>query len=335
MLNQIECYHVETNKKGKVKLRIRPMKLPQPTFYERKLSYKLASKNIPYKSGPPIWFTRANFYTPDFVIGEKLIVEVDGKIHSLNFRKTPDRIRQRALENLGYHVMRIRNDRIRRDINGVIAEIIQRYYETVDKQNGPPKIEPLNPAGYDSIPKYIQDKISDCAISFNQFLKDESWTPSFFRLHLPDYDPILVVNQSALERFMLLLLGLNINVDADGILNFCHSAEIFGKSIRIVRDIFGKQGENAGIHLKNMFNVSAPGFFKNLVFFGGPRINPGIVSIENLDSLRAHIVSFNRNFSQHNVRVEEDEVREECLYAFNNIKGANSSFRWLTEWNIA
>ena len=141
-------------------------------------------------------------------------------------------------------------------------------------------------------------------------------------------------NQSALERFMLLLLGLNLKTGEDGILDFEHSAEIFGKGIHIIREIFGQQGETAGIHLKNLFNVSAPGFVKNLVFFGGPNINPAIVSINNLNLLKAHISEFNRHFSSYQVSVEESEVKDECLYAFNNIK-TNAKFQWITEWIVS
>jgi very-short-patch-repair endonuclease len=309
------------------------MEVPKPTFYERKLAIRLAAKNTPYKSQPVIWYTRANYYTPDFVIGQKLIVEVDGKIHSMKFRMTPDRIRQRALKNLGYYVMRIRNDRIRRNLEEVVEEIIQRYYETIELQRGNPKVEIVRHDTYDAIPNHIQDNISQWAIAFNQSLKEDSWTDDYFKLHLPDYDSVLLENQSALERFMLLLLGLNLKIGEDGFLDFEHSAGIFGKSIHIVRNIFGDQGETAGIHLKNMFNVSAPGFFKNLVFFGGPNINPGIVSIDSLKSLKAHINEFNRHFSRYQVSVEEVEVKDECLYAFNNIK-TNNKFQWITEWNI-
>ena len=163
------------------------MEVPKPTFYERKLAFRLAAKNIPYKSQPVIWYTRANYYTPDFVVGQSLIVEVDGKIHSMKFRMTPDRIRQRALKNLGYFVMRIRNDRIRRNVEGVVEEIIQRYYETFDIQKGNPKIEIVKHDTYDSIPDYIQDNISQWAIAFNQFLKEESWTVEYFKTHLPKY----------------------------------------------------------------------------------------------------------------------------------------------------
>ncbi|MDW0134543.1 MAG: DUF559 domain-containing protein [Nitrososphaeraceae archaeon] len=307
------------------------MEFPRPTFYERKLASRLAANNIPYKSQPVIWYTRANYYTPDFIIGQKLIVEVDGKIHSMKHRMTPDRIRQRALKNLGYYVMRVSNDTIRINVKTVVKEIIQQYYETVDLQQSNPKVEIVKHDTYDSIPKYEQDKISQWAVEFNHSLKEELWTADYFKIHLPDYDSILVQNQSALERFMLLLLGLNLKTGDDGALDFEYSAQVFGKGIEIIREIFGEQGATASIHLKNMFNVSAPGFFKNLVFYGGPNINPGIVSINNLNLLKRQISEFNSHFSSYQVSVEEDEVRDECLYAFKNIE-TNANFQWIAEW---
>lgn len=307
------------------------MEFPRPTFYERKLASRLTANNIPYKSQPVIWYTRANYYTPDFVIGQKLIVEVDGKIHSMKHRMTPDRIRQRALKNLGYYVIRVSNDTIRINLKTVLREIIHQFYETVDLQESNPKVEIVRHDTYDSIPKYVQDKISQWAIEFNRSLKEELWTADYFRLHLPEYGSVLVRNQSALERFMLLLLGLNLKTGDYGALDFKYSAQVFGKGIEIIREIFGEQGATASIHLKNMFNVSAPGFFKNLVFYGGPNINPGIVSVNNLDLVKRQISEFNRHFSPYQVSVEEDEVRDECLYAFNNIE-TNVNFQWIAEW---
>jgi very-short-patch-repair endonuclease len=307
------------------------MEFPRPTFYERKLASRLTANNIPYKSQPVIWYTRANYYTPDFIIGQKLIVEVDGKIHSMKHRMTPDRIRQRALKNLGYYVMRVSNDTIQSNVKTVVKEIIQQYYETVDLQQSNAKVEIVKHDTYDSIPKYVQDKISQWAVEFNRALKEELWTADYFRLHLPDYDSILIQNQSALERFMLLLLGLNLKTGDDGTLDFEYSTQVFGKGIEIIREFFGEQGATASIHLKNMFNVSAPGFFKNLVFYGGPNINPGVVSINNLNLLKRQISEFNRHFSSYQVSVEEDEVRDECLYAFKNIE-TNANFQWIAEW---
>ena len=127
------------------------------------------------------------------------------------------------------------------------------------------------------------------------------------------------------------LLAINLKTGDDGALDFEHSALVFGKGIEIIREIYGEQGATASIHLKNMFNVSAPGFFKNLVFSGGPNINPGIVFINNLNLLKRQIGEFNRNFSSYQVSGEEAEVRDECLYAFKNIE-TNTNFQWIAEW---
>jgi hypothetical protein len=258
-------------------------------------------------------------------------VEVDGKIHSMKHRMTPDRIRQRALKNLGYYVIRVSNDTIRINVKTVVKEIIQQFYDTVDLQESNPKVEIVKHDTYDSIPKYVQDKMSQWAVEFNRSLKEELWTADYFKLHLPDYDSILVQNQSALERFMLLLLGLNLKTGDDGALDFEYSAQVFGNGIEIIREIFGEQGATASIHLKNMFNVSAPGFFKNLVFYGGPNINPGIVSVNNLNLFKRQISEFNRHFSSYKVSVAEDEVRDECLYALKNLE-TSTNFQWIAEW---
>lgn len=309
------------------------MKLPQPTWYEKKLGQILRQRDIPYKAGPLIWYTRANYYTPDFVIGKRLIVEVDGSIHDTEARKTPDRIRHRALENLGYCIIRVRNEQIVKHVDDVVERIIQRYYETIELEKNRPKIEIVKPEGYDSIPRFIQDSIIQWSISFNRLLKEESWTTSYFTEHLAKLDSILVTNQSALERFMLLLWGLNLKVSEEGVVDFEYSARLFGRAILIVQEIYGNQGKTAGVHLKNMFNVSAPGFFKNLVFFGGPNINQGIISITNLPLLKRHIDEFNKHFSEYGVSVEDEEVKVECLYTLNKMKDLNPSFQWISEWN--
>ena len=220
-----------------------------------------------------------------------------------------------GIREFGVLRFRVRNERVVKDVDFVVEKIIQRYYETIELEKAQPKIQIVKPDGYDSIPKLIQNNILQWSVSFNQLLKEESWTANYFKEHLTEYDSILVTNQSALERFMLLLLGLNLKTSDEGILDFEYSAKLFGKSILMVQEIFGEQGETAGIHLKNMFNVSAPGFLKNLVFFGGPRINQGIVSITNLHSLKLHIHAFNEYFSKYGVTVEEAEVKVECLYA--------------------
>lgn len=74
-------------------------KAPPPTESELKLRSILRFKKIPFKHGQIIWYTGCDDdkYTPDLIIGEKLIIEVDGKIHDKEFLKTPDRIRVKEL----------------------------------------------------------------------------------------------------------------------------------------------------------------------------------------------------------------------------------------------
>lgn len=84
-------------------------KPPKATNSEWKLRNILKSKKIPFYYNKVIWYTSCDCFTPDLIIGKNLIIEVDGKIHDKEHRKTLDRIRQRALENMGYTVHRVKN----------------------------------------------------------------------------------------------------------------------------------------------------------------------------------------------------------------------------------
>jgi very-short-patch-repair endonuclease len=107
-------------------------KAPPPTYSEIKLRSILRSKKITFKDSQIIWYTGCDRYTPDLLIGKSLIVEVDGKVHDKDFQKTPDRIRQRALEKMGYYVLRVKNVEVQNIPDAVAERIIQRYFEIVD-----------------------------------------------------------------------------------------------------------------------------------------------------------------------------------------------------------
>ena len=111
-------------------------KAPPPTNSEIRLRSILRSKKISFKDSQVIWYTGCDAYTPDLIIGNKLIVEVDGKIHDKEYRKTPDRIRHRALENMGYDVLRVRNEEIQATPDAVAERIIQRYFEVSGNEPG-------------------------------------------------------------------------------------------------------------------------------------------------------------------------------------------------------
>lgn len=77
----------------------------------------------------PIRFESINnnhfFFIPDFYCAqEKLIVELDGKIH--NSRKAKDFTRDKILWSKGYRVVRIKNEELR-DISEVLDKI-SKYF---------------------------------------------------------------------------------------------------------------------------------------------------------------------------------------------------------------
>jgi very-short-patch-repair endonuclease len=311
-------------------------KAPPPTESELKLRSILSYKKIPFKHSQIIWYTGCDKYTPDLIIAEKLIIEVDGKIHDKEFLKTPDRIRQRALKNMGFEVYRVRNEQIRSAPFAVAADIIQKYYEVVDAEDRTAKITKLKAtAHHESIPKVIDENLQFWVLEFNNELNDEKWSADYFKESLRRFHHGLVSNQCAMERLILLLLGLNLRKTQVGIsLDFEHSSNLLKKGIEILRGIFGEEeGDAASIHLKNMFNITAPGFFKNLIFNGGPIIRPGIISIKDKFSIDSLVDNFNKNFSSTGITVERSEIKSECNEVLMKLdKSQVPAYSWLVEW---
>ncbi|MFL6369183.1 MAG: endonuclease domain-containing protein [Nitrososphaeraceae archaeon] len=323
-------------------------KAPPPTYSEIKLRSLLRSKKIAFKDSQIIWYTGCDRYTPDLLIGKRLIVEVDGKVHDKDFQKTPDRIRQRGLENMGYYVLRIRNEEIQNTPDAVAERIIQRYFEVAGddarERRGAIKITELEePFHFEPIPKEItNDNLRLWALLFNKDLmtNESTWSVDYFKQSLTQRHAKLVTNQCAMEKFILLLLGLNLHKREDGNLDFKYFLNFLKKSIDILRRLFSQEASTVDIHLKNMYNISVPGFFKNLIFNGGPNINPGIVSIENEDSLNYHIDSFNTNFSDLGITVERRDIKTECAATLTKLSKKDdynnnnelSKYNWLIEW---
>jgi very-short-patch-repair endonuclease len=330
---------------------------PPPTYSERKLRSILRSKKIAFKDSQIIWYTGCDRYTPDLLIGKKLIVEVDGKVHDKDFQKTSDRIRQRALENMGYDVLRVKNEEIQNTPDSVAERIVQKYIEVIEEEENSSskgtrtnsiKITELEkPLHYESIPKEItSDNLRIWALSFNQQLttnKELAWSVDYFKQSLTQLHPKLVTNQCAMERFVLLLVGLNLHKKQDENLDFEYTLNFLKKCIEILRGLFSQEASMVDVHIRNMYNISAPGFFKNLIFNGGPNINPGIISIENEDSLSYHIDSFNASFSHLDITVGRQDIKSECAATLAKLSkkdgyhdGTNnndlSKYEWLIDW---
>ncbi|HVP81833.1 MAG TPA: DUF559 domain-containing protein [Nitrososphaeraceae archaeon] len=326
-------------------------KAPPPTKAELKLRSILNSKNLLFKSGHVIWYTNCHKYTPDLIIGKRLIIEVDGKIHDANFIKTPDRIRQRALENMGFHVMRFRNKKIQSHPAIVAEEIIQKYYEIVDFDNNSQK--PIvtaikEPEESKEIPFDIQEKLTGWTKFYNDKISEETLTitANNFKNILEKLHPSLLKYECALESIILGLIGLNLKVDQNNLIDFESSVKLLEKYIDIMQELFpsysnnnnnnnNNQANGINVFLKNMFNITAPNFFKNIIFHGGPKINENVIDIKDIETLESNIDSFNKYFRKYGIQVKPSDIKIECHETLKNLKNKEydiSHFKWLEEW---
>ena len=126
------------------------------------------------------------WYTPDFIIGNRLIVEVDGGIHDLDYRKTPDRIRQRALKNMGYSVYRVRNKEVESSPFDVAGRIVDSYYQIMEFEGEEkihaPKIKKIyNASRHGLLPEELGRLIPAWTVTLNSKLTFENWTAIVYR----------------------------------------------------------------------------------------------------------------------------------------------------------
>lgn len=322
-------------------------KAPPPTRAELKLRSILKSKKIFFQHGQIIWYTNCDSdkYTPDLIIGKKLIVEVDGKIHDANFKKTPDRIRQRALENMGFYVLRFKNEQIQSHPEVVAEEIIQKYYELADLDNNYKKtiVTAIDkPIESKKIPFDIEINLSEWTKLYNNEINKGNMniTATNFKNVLEKFHPDLLKNECALERIILGLIGLNLKIDQNNVIDFESSAKLLEKYIDIMQELFPSYNSNQeknriNIFLKNMFNITVPNFFKNLIFNGGPKINEGIIDIKDIETLESNIDCFNKYFSKYGIKVESANIKNECRETLQYLKNRYydiSKLNWLEEW---
>lgn len=300
------------------------IKRSEPTKYAVQLARALHSKGIKIQLEPEIWYTSCNFYTPDILVNEDLIVEVDGPYHEEPQIKKNDRIRQRALENSGYPVYRFKNEEIVNSLDYVVDKIksvLNEVEHNSDNKTAPKLIEMEIPETQrmSNVPDYL---IKAYSIALNSTLvgKMEKWSTSYFKEFLSQYDPTPVGNRCAMERILFILLGLNLHLkkEPQSTIDFEHYSMLFDKSIGIMKGLFG---ETAEIELKNAYNITATNFMKNLIFYGKPLIaRIRIVWIKDYESIVFHINEFKKYFYRFGIYVEESEVKVECLGELDKIE---------------
>ena len=148
-------------------------------------------------------------------------------------------------------------------------------------------------------------------------------------------------NERALESIILGLLGLNLNVKQNNVIDFEASVNLLEMYIGIMKELFpsyrnnNNQANGINVFLKNMFNITAPNFFKNLIFNGGPKINENVIDIKDIETLESNIDCFNKYFEKLGIKVYTKDIKVECNLTLQTRKDLgynNSNFNWLQEW---
>jgi very-short-patch-repair endonuclease len=96
---------------------------------------RLRSKKIngyKFRRQQPIFDYIVDFYCDEL----KLIIEVDGEIHSLNEKPKYDLKRDNILKINGYHITRLSNFEIETEINSTINKIISYISENLSPSQG-------------------------------------------------------------------------------------------------------------------------------------------------------------------------------------------------------
>jgi very-short-patch-repair endonuclease len=77
-------------------------------------------KGLKFRRQHPIGRYLADFYCPE----AHLAVELEGSIHRAKDQKGYDKIRQEAIQMRGIRVVRVRNEEVERDLDGVIRRVL-------------------------------------------------------------------------------------------------------------------------------------------------------------------------------------------------------------------
>lgn len=96
---------------------------------------RLRSKKIDrykFRRQQPIFDYIVDFYCNDL----KLIIEVDGEIHSFSEKTSYDSKRDNILKINGYHIVRLSNFEVETEINSAINKIISYISENLSPSQG-------------------------------------------------------------------------------------------------------------------------------------------------------------------------------------------------------
>ena len=284
----------------------------EPTVHEIKIAQRLFAEGIDFVMGPEIWYSSCTYYTPDFLIENRFVVEIDGGYH----RASPhqilmDRIRQRAIENSGYPVYRFTNQEVKKSFEKIINKILFLISNSKNTANQSTILE-VDISKEHRLSSIIEDVLKGKADELYKKTLAEGWTVDVFKTVISEFISGPNSNRCVVQRLMMLLLGLNFKASDDGTADFQNYAKLFENAIVILQEFFG---DIATVELKNEFNMSATNFLKNLVIYGKPRIVPErVITIQNDEDIQNLLENFNSNFSKFGIQVYEEDLKIECRH---------------------
>lgn len=108
------------------------------TLAETILREALMEYNVNFEFQKPLYSDKFRYIADFFIIDQRLIVELDGSSHNGN--KSQDTQRSADIINhYGYNVLRFKNKDVFKDVNNVIAEILNYTHKRKKSQFKQPK----------------------------------------------------------------------------------------------------------------------------------------------------------------------------------------------------
>src|SRR5438445_10166036 len=93
-----------------------------------RLLQALQKTDLPYLSEVPIEAGNGKTYQADILVGSRLVVEIDGPIHTKHLDKDEQRDHELAL--LGYTTIRFTNRQVKKELDRVVEKITRAYAES-------------------------------------------------------------------------------------------------------------------------------------------------------------------------------------------------------------
>ncbi|MGC8568593.1 MAG: hypothetical protein ACP5LW_01130 [Nitrososphaeria archaeon] len=247
-----------------------------------------------------------------FWISTSMVVRADAVVRSVAFCLTPSvpALRRRAIKFLGYHCIAL-------DPAGIRASLAERYVELVET------LGPLPRRISEILPRSSIERLSDEEeVLVLEAARQTSRIPTS-RLQAELLGtaervfPGISRRQAAMDKLVLTDLGYFMGSPGRGAIDYAQAADRLCAMREIMRELFGPEGP---VTVSNLFTLTAPNFIKNLLVLGGPRVSPGILSIESYEEFVENVQLFSEEMGRCGIYLDLEETKKEiCSWRNRNL----------------